>query len=224
MRTNLHLAVIAIALAAAPARAEQEIAIRASSTFAAVTDEGVYAVGSGSALVQAELSYAHTLARLGPGLLWIEGSYTAGSRSEHSLYGRFDTSLFAQQFTAGARWSWPVLRWLAPHVRLGLGALVGELDLRGTAQSASDAWSAAFTSYALAGVTLTIPRRPRADGSTPFTAGIVIEGGGLFSSPLAFHTAPDHPDNLLTIPTTGADLGALTLTGPVFRAGIVARF
>ena len=78
--------------------------------------------------------------------------------------------------------------------------------------------------YALAGVTLTIPRRPRADGSTPFTAGIVIEGGGLFSSPLAFHTAPDHPDNLLTIPTTGADLGALTLTGPVFRAGIVARF
>lgn len=222
-RRTLPLVVTLAALAASPARAENELAVRAGTTFAIVADEGLFATGGAPGITQAELSYARTVARLGPGALWIEGGWSIGSRGERSLYGRFDASLLAQQLTVGARWSWPVLRWLAPHVRVGLGGLAGELQLQ-EGGSRSDTWSGAFTSYALAGVTLTIPRRPRDDGRTPPTVGVVVEGGGVFSSPLAFHAEPSRSGDLLTIPTGGVDLGALTLTGPVVRLGAVVRF
>lgn len=218
-------ATLLVAAAVAPARAEprqpQEVSLRVSNQL--VTDDGIFATGP-LPLTQGELSYARGILAPWRGTVWLEGSWTLGARTGY-LFANHDTTTFLQQITAGVRYSVPLLRWLVPHVRLGLGALVGHIFLRDSVGGNTGDWSGAFTGYALGGVELLIPRAWMRDPDRRgFTMGLVVEGGYAFSTALAFHLVPEQSDDRIHTPLGGTDVGGLSLDGAVIRAGIVARF
>lgn len=211
---------ILLALLAQTAAAHNELALRVSSLYAA--DSGLFTTGGSNALVQAEVGFAHSLRRLRRGDLWAEVSYLGGERNADAL--GLASSLVVQQITVGARYTLPIRPWLVPHLRAGVGGLLGNYKLRSSTVGDVDSWAGGVTAYALLGVTVLLPRAFMNErGASGFTVGLVAEGGAVFSSDLTFGLTPPPPTDL-SAPSTGTSLGSISLNGPLFRIGAVARF
>ncbi len=203
------------------ARADNSISLRIASSY--FTAQGYDAVSKNNSLVQAEFNYARSLLKLWRGYLWAEGSYLVGAKGSKIFDKQFSTSLVAQSFTVGARYTLPVYEWLVPQVRTGLGVVVGRFGLDPASSDFSKVsdWTAGFTGYFLGGVELLIPRSWI---STRATIGLTIEGGITFSSGLGFELSPDEDEDLEQIPLLQSDLGSIPLSGGQFRIGVVVRF
>jgi hypothetical protein len=220
MTRSLLRSAILLALLVAPAAAENELALRASSLY--TSDAGLYTTGGSNALVQAEVGFAHALRAIGRGQLWAEISYLGGERHADAL--GFETSLLVQQLTVGVRYTLPIRSWLVPHLRLGGGGVLGSFKLRDATVGDVSSLAGAATGYALAGITVLVSRGwMREHIANGFTVGIVAEGGAVVSSNLTFALTPSSPSDL-SVPASGVTLGSIALTGPLFRIGAVVRF
>ena len=70
------------------------------------------------------------------------------------------------------------------------------------------------------------------DPEEPAYAGVVdldkaprdADGRVAFASDLSFELAPQNDDNLVTVPLSSSEVGALNLSGGIFRLGLVLRF
>ena len=226
MRSSRYLlAALAIGcLFASEARANNEISLRLSSL--STVDRGVDAFSTSRQLLSAELSYARALTHPQRGL-WVEAAWMI-SGSKDPLFG---TQLTAQgtfhTFSLGARFTWPLWSWLVPQARAGVGLIVGRVIVDGdggVGQPVSDT-AYGLAVYALAGVQFLLPRRwMRREDQSGFTVGFVIEGGILATTAMAFTLAPKADEELRQIPLTGVDVGDVSLTAGVFRAGLLVRF
>lgn len=223
MRLLSSLALLCTVAAGAPAAADQQLSLSVSSQY--VTDGGIFAASDQSNLVQAELVYAHSLKRLGPGTLSFEGAASIGLQ-QAQLFSQIAAGLFVTGWTAGLRYTLPIPRapWLAPRLRLGLGGLAAQLSLDDGQGRKASGWSGAFTSYVLLGVEVMLPRRWMWTGASGVTGALVVEGGWIQSTDLAYTLAPGTDPNLRQLATTGTNLGALNLSGPVLRVGVALRF
>jgi hypothetical protein len=220
MRTSHGLCFCLAIFLARPAGAVEEVAVRVSTAFTG--ESGLYATGASRDLVQAEIGYAHRLRAFSRLEVWGEGSYTVGQRRDQ-LYGHLDSGLVAHQITAGARLALPVYRWLVPEVRLGVGALVGTMDLTLGARNAAST-AGAFTGYALGGVELLLPDLSRRPHRRLVTAGLVAEAGYQLATPLRFSVAPIDQGNVVPMPQVATPLGSLSLSGALVRVGLLMRF
>ncbi|HZS36019.1 MAG TPA: hypothetical protein VFF06_04295 [Polyangia bacterium] len=216
------VAFVVVVAARSPARAAQEVAVRLSAELGG--DSGLYATGGSKTLLQAELGYAHTVYSFRRGQLWVEGSWTIGERHDR-LFSTFDTSLLVQQFTVGARATFPIRPWLVPQVRGGVGALLGTLRMNGLQSGAVSETGAGFTGYVLAGLQLLLPRPWMAlHASRGITAGLVLEGGYCYSTSLRYTLSPQSSGDAVQMPSVPTDLGTLSLSGGLIRIGALLRF
>ncbi len=213
-------------LAAAPASAQphgSNNAVALQLAYSLVRDAGLDLVAADDGLPQGALTYSRRLLPLWRGWLWAEGTYSGGSREDEVLGGQFETSLYVQTLTAGARYAVPVTGWLAPYARLSLGAHAARLSvssLSGVALTARD-WAGAFAGSALLGAEALLPRR-WVPGRV--TGGLQLELGYAFASPLSFQLRPEQDEDLQLLRLQGVDLGGLSLQGFQLRVGAVVRF
>ncbi len=216
-----QLMVAALVAAAQPASAAQEVALRISSEFGG--DSGLFATGSSRNLLQAELGYAHTVKSFRRAELWLEGSWTIGERHDR-LFATYPASVIAQQLTVGVRATIPIRPWLVPQLRVGVGALLGTLRISGLTAGSIEETSAAFTSYALAGIQFLLPRPwMRLEGKRGMTAGVVVEGGYCYSTDLGYSLSPASSPDKIQLPSAATDLGTVSLSGALLRIGIAMR-
>ncbi len=200
------------------ARPKNQLSVRVSQSF--IPGAGYDALSANDHLAQGELAYGRELLELGRGRLWVEASWQAGAKSA-SLFGSFQTHTLLQSVTASAIYRLPILPWLVPRARVGLGVAIGSLELSSTGAggSASHDRAAAFTGQVLLGLEFWIPRRrPRVN------FGLVVEGGASFQTPLAFALEPEVDDELRRIPLAGSELGSVGLSGGQLRIGVMMEF
>lgn len=220
-RVMLAAALAMLTLLPAVAEAETSLSVRSSNRF--VADPAYDLLSGDDLLPQLEFNAAGRVLSLWPGHLWVEGSYLLGWRKSSLFGGRSTSWAYTHTFLAGARFTAPLLSWLAPMARVSLGVVVGGLGLKskGAAGQEAEAWTAAFCGQALAGVEIKIPR---VSVFKRATAGLVIEGGYTYATPLNFDLEPATNDDLRLIGQTGADLGSLDLSGPMVVVGMVVQF
>jgi len=218
--TRAPVALVALAvLGATPAaRAQNELSLKVGNTF--VASAGFDLVSKNDLLPQVELTYSRELVRLWRGSLWVDATFMAGSAEASVFQGGLHTKALLQSITVGAVYKLPVWSWLVPRVRVGVGALIGTLQLTPSGEAMVSDHSGAFTGHALLGVELLWPRaRPRS-----LTGGLVLEGGYVFSSALGFQLAPSADSDLRLIPQRAAELGSLVIHGGQLRVGAIVRF
>jgi hypothetical protein len=209
---------------ATPCRADNSFSLRISNSF--VGSPGFDTVSENDMLAQAEFNYARRVLSLPHGHLWAEASYMAGT-SHATLFGeQFKAQAFLQSVTVGARYTYPILSWVVPFTRAGLGVGVGTYELSPQQQKTTIRDRAAsFSGYLLAGVEVLVPHRRFRLGLSHFTGGLVIEAGYGLSSDLSFDLAPEPEDeDLRQIPLRGSTLGTLSLSGAQIRVGALIRF
>jgi hypothetical protein len=221
MRTRDFGTILLVALtllAATPARAQNEVALRVTNGFYPSPSLDLFA--SDDLVLGAELGYSRELLRIWRGSLWAEGSYLVSSSKAESFSGQLQSKALFNTLNLGVLYRLPLWRWLVPHARFGLGVLIGTLSLDPSGTDKVSDTSAALSGQFLVGAELLWPRALRRG----FNFGLVIEGGYSFSSPLGFSVEPEQPEDLRTIPVSGADLGSVVLHGGQFRVGAVFRF
>ncbi len=211
----------AMLLAAVTARAETSLSVRSSNRI--VSHASFDMLADNDLMPQLELNAAHAVLSVYPIHLWVEGSYLVGSSKNKIFNGQAKAWSQSHTVVAGLRLSVPVRQWLEPMVRVSAGVVIGRLGLKALTdggQSAED-WNAAFSMQALGGVAFKIPRVAI---FKRFTVGIVVEGGYTYTTELDFHLEPEVDDDLRLIPMTGATLGSLNLSGPMFTVGALVQF
>lgn len=225
-RSSLLAAALIVALAwPAAGRADNAVSLRLSNTF--IAHQGYDAVSDNDHLAQLELNYARRLYALGEGDLWAEGSYLVGSAQDSIFGGRLETHVLLQSASLGVRYTYPLLAWLIPYGRAGMGVGVGTFELTGggrDAEASVEDRAAAFCAYMLVGVEVLLPLRRFRETGHGFTIGLVIEGGIALSTGLSFDLAPEEDEELLQIPVQATGVGRINPTGGQLRLGVVARF
>lgn len=220
------ISILAFLVTATPCWADNSFSLRINNSF--IGSPGFDTISQNDHLAQAEFNYARRVISLPTGHLWAEASYMAGP-SHATIFGeQFKAKAFLQSVTFGARYTYPILSWVVPFTRVGLGVGVGTYELSPLNQNEGSTIqdrAAAFSGYALAGVELLVPHRRFRMGLGHFTGGLVIEAGYGFSTDLAFDLAPEPPDeDLRRIPLRGSALGTLSMSGAQIRVGALVRF
>lgn len=220
--------IAALLLAGAPAWADNSASIRFNNSF--ITDAGFDAVSENNHLVQVEFNFARRLMQIWELDLWVEGSYMVGPSKAELFSNQFQAKALLQSVTLGARFTYPLLYWLVPFARLGLGVGIGTLELSNTGggqpagQDSVEDRAAAFAGQLLVGVEILWPRSVIRRTGKGVTAGLVIEAGFGFASKLRFELRPEEDEELLQIPLSGSHLGSLSTTGAQVRVGGIIRF
>lgn len=226
-------AILAVLLAAGlfagqDARADNSASIRFSNSW--IADAGFDAVSDNDHLLQVEFNYARRIMQLWELDLWAEGSYMIGPSKAGLFADQFEARALLQSVTLGVRATYPLLYWLVPYARLGLGVGIGSLELSAlgggqlAGQDSLKDRAAAFCGQLLVGVEILWPRSVIRRTGRGVTAGLVIEGGIGFASNLGFDLVPEEHEDLLEIPLAGSNLGSLSTTGAQLRVGGIVRF
>lgn len=182
------------------------------------------ALSTNDSLLLADFTYAHQFLRLGRGSLWAEATYGIGAKSSELFGQTIQTDLLIQSVTVGVSYQFPIKRWFIPHLRLGLGTLVGSLDVELSGEGKAFDRAAAFTSYLLAGWEYTWQRKFIRPGTFLKGGGLIVEGGYAFNSSLHFDMQPESDDDERSIPALANDLGSLQLSGAQLRIGALMYF
>jgi len=227
MKTANTAITIACMLAlSALAQADNSVSIRINNSW--IGDPSFDVVSTNDHFVQAEFNYARRLLQFRQaelGEIWAEAAYMAGPTSS-TLFGESTKAeAFLQNVTLSVRYAYPVVAWLVPYLRVGLGVGIGTLELeplKGGDRVKDRA--AGLAGHVLAGVELLWPRRALLAGRSHLTTGLVIEAGYGFGSRLNFQLSPDEDDELKQIPLSGVNVGHLTTQGWQLRIGGVLRF
>jgi hypothetical protein len=222
------VALASVVLSPSPAGA-REFELAVGGAHQVMASPSLDAVSTDDTLAMSDLGAAVEVARHVPiaDRLSLETRWSVGSTSALD-FGLSEGKLRLQHLTVGARASREVYPRLRVHAHVGAGFAHGALSIHGASASSRPGLAdSAFagTTYAGAGVDLTLVRAGPTSAHPDLALAFRLEAGWQATSGLSFTARPEPADgDAATIDVIAAPLGTIETEGAVVRVGVVGRF